>query len=449
MNSQTTVARRAVKPQPGPQEAFCATKADIAFYGGAAGSGKSWAACFELLRYTNTPGFTGIVFRRESTSIRGGGGIWDEACKMYPAVGGVPREHILEFRFPSGARVEFRHLQHENDVHAHQSKQYALIVFEEITEFTARQFWYMVSRNRSTCGVRPYIRATCNPDPDSFVRKLIDWWIGDNGLPIPERSGVLRWFVRQGDEIVWADSKEELVVKYGDVEPLSFTFVAAKLSDNKALLEIDQQYRSRLMALPLVDRERLLGGNWNIRPSAGLYFQKSYFKIVDVAPANVVKRVRAWDIAATEPSVSNPDPDWTVGVKISRDSNGVFYIEHVERFRANPGEVERRIINTASSDSCTVGLWQDPGSAGKNHAAYLVRALSGHTVEVRSASSDKISNASPVSSQAEHGNIVLVRGPWNDVFLSVLEPFPDGAHDDDVDALSLGFLLTQNNFVFV
>ena len=84
--------------------------------------------------------------------------------------------------------------------------------FDELTHFSAHQFFYMVSRNRSTCGVRPYIRATCNPDADSWVAEFLAWWIDqETGLPIPERAGVLRYYIRVSGKIVWADRPEELM----------------------------------------------------------------------------------------------------------------------------------------------------------------------------------------------------------------------------------------------
>jgi hypothetical protein len=71
-----------------------------------------------------------------------------------------------------------------------QGAQIPLICFDELTHFRAHQFFYMVSRNRSTCGVRPYIRATCNPDADSWVANFLAWWIDpETGFPIPERAG--------------------------------------------------------------------------------------------------------------------------------------------------------------------------------------------------------------------------------------------------------------------
>ena len=78
-----------------------------------------------------------------------------------------------------------------------QGAQITLICFDELTHFSAHQFFYMVSRNRSTCGVRPYIRATCNPDADSWVADLLAWWIDqETGLPIRERAGVVRYYIR-------------------------------------------------------------------------------------------------------------------------------------------------------------------------------------------------------------------------------------------------------------
>src|SRR5690606_25652328 len=95
----------------------------------------------------------------------------------------------LSWHFPSGALIKFSHLEHEQDIYNHQGGQYCLIIFDELTHFTRKQFIYLLSRNRSTCGVRPYVRATCNPDPESFVAELIEWWIdGEEKLPNGEKN---------------------------------------------------------------------------------------------------------------------------------------------------------------------------------------------------------------------------------------------------------------------
>src|SRR5438067_9428389 len=138
------------------------------------------------------------------------GGLWDESQNFYPRLGGTPHLRAQEWRWPRGGKIKFSHLQLRTTVHDWQGAQITLICFDELTHFTAHQFFYMVSRNRSTCGVRPYIRATCNPDADSWVAEFLAWWIDpETGLPIPERAGMLRYYVRIAGRIAWAERPEE------------------------------------------------------------------------------------------------------------------------------------------------------------------------------------------------------------------------------------------------
>jgi predicted phage terminase large subunit-like protein len=375
------------------------------------------------------------------------GGAWDTAQDLYLAMGAHLRQApALEAVFGSGAKVGFHHLQYEDTVHDWQSAQIALMLFDELTQFTRRQFFYMLSRNRSTCGVRPYVRAACNPDPDSWVREFIRWWIDDDtGLPIIERAGVLRWFARINDVLDWADSREELVSRFGpDTDPLSVTFIPASVYDNKALLAKDPGYLAKLKALPRWEREQLLGGNWNARAAAGMIFARSDFEIVDALP-EITQSIRYWDRAATEQSESSPDPDWTAGVKISRGFDGLFYIEGVERFRERPLGVKTKIHNTASQDGtrAAIGIEQDPGQAGVAEAEDLVRSLAGYDVHAYPARQDKVTRWKPLSAQVQAGNVKLLRGPWNDPFIDELVALTDNpkdyGHDDQADAAAGGF----------
>ena len=196
-----------IRPQPGAQERFLACPADIAIYGGAAGGGKSFGLLLEPLRHIANKEFGGVIFRRTSPQITNEGALWDEAGKLYPLVGGDARVGSLEYHFPTKACISFRHLQQESTIYDWQGAQVPFIGFDELTHFTRGQFFYLLSRNRSTCGVKPYIRATCNPDADSWVAEFIAWWIDpETGLPIPERAGVVRYLIRVNDTIVWGES---------------------------------------------------------------------------------------------------------------------------------------------------------------------------------------------------------------------------------------------------
>src|ERR1700720_412945 len=199
--------------QPGPQTDFLRSPADICIYGGAAGGGKTGGLILEALRHVRRgANFTAGFFRRPTPQITNPGALWDETLNFYPRLGGTPHLGAREWRWSRGGKIKFSHLQFETTVYDWQGAQIALICFDELTHFTAHQFFYMVSRNRSTCGVRPYIRATCNPDAESWVADFLAWWIDpESGLPIPERAGVLRYYIRVAEKLVWADKPEELM----------------------------------------------------------------------------------------------------------------------------------------------------------------------------------------------------------------------------------------------
>lgn len=444
-----TSPSRVIRPQPGPQEAFLGSSSDIAIYGGAAGGGKTFGLLLEPVRHSANPGFGGVIFRRTTVQVRNEGGLWDESEALYPLLGAEPIQHTLDWKFPSGANIGFAHLEHDKTVLNYQGAQIPFIGFDELTHFSQKQFWYMVSRNRSMCGVRPYIRATCNPDADSWVAKFIAWWIDeDTGYAIPARSGVVRWMVRVGEGIVWADSPEELahhtmIDETGTevpIPPKSVTFIAAKLTDNKALMAADPSYQANLLALPRVERERLLGGNWKIRAAAGLLFKRAWCPVVDVAPSDL-KIVRGWDLAGT-PKTDDNDPDWTAGTKIgvSRATGRYIVLDHV-RERDTPHKIEALIANTASQDGrgVEISLPQDPGQAGKAQVQTLIKMLSGYTARATPETGDKQTRFGPFSAQCEAGNVDVLRGPWNEEWFMQLEAFPEAAHDDDADSTSRAF----------
>jgi len=431
-----------IEPQAGPQTAFLSTPADIAIYGGAAGGGKSFGLLLDPLRHYENSKFGAVIFRRNSTQVRNQGGLWDESMGIYSHLGGHPREAALEWTFPSLCRVKFAHLEHEKSVLDWHGAQIPMIGFDELTHFTEYQFFYMMSRNRSTSGVPGYIRATCNPDVDSFVRNLIDWWIDKEGYPIPERSGVIRWFIRREDTIIWGSSRQELIDRYGDDElPKSFTFIPSTVYDNKILMEKDPAYLANLKALSRVERLRLLGGNWNVRATAGMMFQREWFTVVDAIPSGWISAIRFWDRAATKPHEGNKDPDWTRGLKLLRYPDNTFLVADLKSIRDTPGQVEKLIKAVASHDGqvCKIKSQQDPGSAGVAEAEHFIRMLAGYNVHVETMPKDKVTRAKPVSAQCEARNIRVLRADWNDEFFGETENFPEGKHDDIVDVLSGAF----------
>lgn len=435
-----------LRPQDGAQTAFLASPADIVFYGGAAGGGKTWALIAEPLRHIGRKGFTAVIFRRNATQIFNPGGLWDEAAKIYPIFGGTPRLQRSEWIFPSGAYIRFAHLAEEMTVLSWQGSQNCLICYDELTHFSEAQFVYMLSRNRSTCGVRPYIRATCNPDADSWVKRYIDWWIdAETGYPIKERSGEIRYMARIDNDIKFADSADELTAQYGaECMPKSITFIPATLQDNKILMDANPDYLANLKGLSKVERERLLYGNWKIQPTAGNNFRREWVKVIgpDELPKKL-RLVRGWDLAGTPVTPESSDPDYTASVLMGRDdTTGTVYVIDGFSMRDTPGKVEDAIINIASQDgiATTVSLPQDPGQAGKAQAQALSKKLMRYHVVTSPESGDKEVRFRPFSAACEHGNVVFVRGNWNAEFFDYLEKFKtDNVHDDHADAMSRAY----------
>ena len=287
-----TVTESYIEPQPGYQQIALSSKADIVIGGAAAFVGKTFALLLDPLRHVHIPNFGGVIFRRTSVQIRNEGGLWDTSVKLYPVLRGEARESSLDWKFPSGAKLSFRHLEYEKNKYDWQGAQIPFLGFDELTHFTESMFFYLLSRNRSNCGVKPYVRATCNPDPESWVYKLIEWWIDkDTGYPILERRGVLRYFIKYGSDYIWGDTYEEVYDKAEHIiEPMikqsglkardfikSITFVSGSIYDNKKGLAYDPSYPGNLLSQDEDTRKQLLEGIWKISNTPNDIYEHSSF----------------------------------------------------------------------------------------------------------------------------------------------------------------------------
>lgn len=182
-------------------------------------------------------------------------------------------------------------------------------------------------------------------------------------------------------------------------------------------------------------------------PPEGNIFRPDRLGIIDAVPAGT-RFVRAWDLAATTAGPGR-DPDWTAGAKIGITPDGRWIIADMARLRGGPEEVEAAMINTAKRDggSVRIKIPQDPGQAGKAQAAYLIKQLAGFAVSAKPVTGDKITRAEPLAAQINVGNVLMLRAMWNDALIDEMRVFPNGTHDDQIDALADGFAsLHVNSF---
>ena len=279
-----TDQREQIKPQPGFQESFLSSPADVVIGGGAAGAGKSFALLMESLRHSGNARFKAVIFRRTIPQIKNEGGLWDTSKELFLGLrdssgrSAKPTEQPPKWRFPSGATLLFSHLEHENSKLAWDGAQVAMLGFDELIHFTSSQFFYLIGRNRSASGVKPYIRATTNPQTSGWVKRLISWWIYPDdyelfelrGMPIPDRAGLLRYFFRHNEVMYWGDSVQDVLDSLPDdilaiCKPAfvkSLTFIPGTLDDNKALTDTDPGYEGNLFAQDKKHGRRLRVGCW-------------------------------------------------------------------------------------------------------------------------------------------------------------------------------------------
>lgn len=431
-----------------------------------------------FLLYLDDPHFVGFVIRKNATDLKGAGSSFDEATAMFSNYD--PNIKItkqpMQMTFSSGAKLYFTGLDGDAGMKALQGKQISAIMADEATHFTEEEIVWAESRLRTMANMIPNIWLTCNPDSSSVIFEWIkDFYLYPKGTvingelvegrAIPERDGVVRYYLKVGNTTEWGNSKEELITKFGHrfpknketgettASPKSFTFISATCLDNPPLLEANPDYVSTLAALPRITRERLLHGNWLAREEGSGYFKRSWTPInksIDIFNGDeVVRRVRAWDLASTLPSEAYPDPDYTVGVLIARTRSGYYVVEDMVRGRWRAGELESMLVEQTRKDiemygyNCVGYLPVEPASAGKIMKHHMSRVFAQERVPIKffkvGSGKSKLDRFLPFASVAENGLVKIKEDDWNEEFLTELELFTgtrSKIHDDIVDATS-------------
>lgn len=437
------------QPNPGPQAEFFDSDCHEVLYGGEAGGGKSAALTALPLKWAHIEGFSAITIRREYKQTKQLRKYSRQLYrKVYPGLEPVKSEGYT-WHFPSGAEASYGHCEHEDDHQKYDGEEIHLLCLDELTHFTRTQYLALSARVRTSDPRCPtFIRCTTNPGGPGHEWVFARWgaWLD----PKFEAPGLEPRLDPDGERLppakpgeVWhiCTLEDGSETYHRDAVPgsLSRTFIPAGTRDNPYITD---SYRLQLNQLDAVRRAQLRDGNWLIKPAAGLYFKRQWVEFVDrdKLPAGI-RWVRNWDLAATAPKKGESEPDWTVGILIGMLSTDV-YIGDVIRVQDNPGAIERLVTATAELDgrSVPIGLPQDPGQAGKSQVDQYIKALAGFTVLAEPETGDKLTRFGPFSTQAEHGNVKIVRGPWNAAYISELEAFPSkGVKDDQVDGTSGGY----------
>lgn len=405
-----------------------------------------------ILKYKDDPNFRAVFIRETSTQLSQAGGLYQEAQAMWAKWFGAKfKSHPqMTATFPSGAQVQFKVCGADRDISNYDGGQFSLVVFDEAQNHTDTQLRYLESRIRSKAKGPHQLIATCNPRRDSHLMPFVSAYLDqETGIPIPDMSGKERYYGTYAGTLVIADTKEELEVLYPGIKPQTYTFISATIKDNPIMKVLNPGYVARLENLKRVERERLLLGSWFAKEASSGYFKREWVTMVDHAPTDVVARIRGMDMASTLASESNPNPDWTASVMISRSKGGRYTVEHVERYRSLPDGVLKRIATTSKKDYeiyaqlVPVVIPKDPGAGGAVAHSFFTRHLTENNVivrtEVQSGHSGKLQRFLPFAALAEAGLVDVVRSvEWNEMYFNELEDFNNtrSVKDDMLDSTS-------------
>ena len=403
-----------------------------------------------MLKYANDPNFRGLFIRQTSTQLSQAGGLFQEAQAMWAQFGAKFKTHPqMTATFGSGASIQFKVCGADRDISNYDGGQYSLVVFDEAQHHTETQIKYLESRIRSKAKGPHRLIATCNPKRESYLYQFVQPYLDmQTGIPLPEMFAVERYYASfEGNTVIGA-SREELTEKYGDsIRSQSYTFISATVQDNPVMKKINPGYVDRLENLKRSERDRLLLGSWHVQDTNDGFWKPEWVEIIHNYPTDIISEVRSWDLAASVPTESYRDPDWTCGVKMAKNKSGTYYILDAYRFRKLTDGVLKEIATTAFSDGhhCKVTIPRDGGAGGKVANTYFTRVLAEQGIAtssvVMSGHSGKVQRFLPFSSYCESGGVKMLSGPWNEWFIDELSSFTGGrqGHDDGVDAAADAF----------
>nr|DAJ43969.1 MAG TPA: Terminase like protein [Caudoviricetes sp.] len=276
--------------QLGGQEDMLAIDADIKICGGSRGGSKSFTSLMEVLKDIKNPHFKAVILRNEKPDVEN---LETDSRRLFSQFGKYNKsKNDMTWNFDNGGSLSFSYYagDFEKDFKIRfQGKQYSYICIDEGTQCPYKKFKYLLTNNRNGSGIRNRFWITCNPDPESWVRKFIDWWVDEDGYIDPQKNGVIRYCFMEGDSpnsIYWGDTREEVYEqckdkidaawdekyeKFGltkaEMFVKSVTFVRADVSDNIELVSTDPSYLANLAQQDEEQVMRDLKANWNFKAS--------------------------------------------------------------------------------------------------------------------------------------------------------------------------------------
>lgn len=292
------------------------------------------------------------------------------------------------------------------------------------------------------------IRSRSDAESATKRDRLKDWWNDDFFTRLEEPGGAVivmctrwhfddlaGWLLAGEDAHEWTHLRLPALAEEND--PLGRT-------PGEALWE-EKMGRDKLLKMQAANPYGFasLYQQTPIPRGAGL-FDAAHIQVVEHAP-ECVRVVRFYDLAIT----AKARADYSVGLKLGLTHDERFVILDVWREQRELPDVHRAIVQNAQVDGTRVPIRIEGEKGGLIQLQFLLRdpALRGFSMDAKPPIGDKYTRAAPVASRVNAGRFMMVRGRWNRALLDELALFPNGQHDDQVDALSGAFDMLVNGQV--
>lgn len=275
---------------------FLLYPAEEILYGGGAGGGKSDALLMSALQYVGTEyaveqddgttfnNYNALILRRSYQDLAKPNAIMDRCRQwLYPFVetGEVRWDRTTRtYTFPSGATLSFGYLAHDNDLDQYQGSELQFVGFDELTQFTKRQYTYLHSRLRRLKGSRVPIRMRGASNPGN-----------------------------RGHE--W--------VKEMFVAPDSPCAFIPSLFEDNIYLDI-KEYSEQLELLDEIDKQHLKLGDWDAELTDGLLINREQLKDRIISPDDYKDWVPVFNAIGVDKAATGDD-EFALA-SLTRFSNG-------------------------------------------------------------------------------------------------------------------------------
>lgn len=381
--------------QPSEKQALFLTsdKKEILF-GGSAGGGKTTASLLAALQYVKFKDYHALIIRKSYSDLAQANGALFQMREMlikYSDVKYDMQAHM--FKFPSGSSISFGYLSSPIDKFRYQGSAYNTIIFDELTQHREEDYLYLFSRLRKSIKSKLPIRMLSTANPGGIGHQ----WV-----------------------------KERFVDEHKDA---TREFIPSTLKDNPYLDQ--KEYENSLEKLPLVEKLRLLDGNWDVTEE-GMFKRENFIteRLDDPTKFIGCQKIRTYDLGF--------GGDYSASALICF-RGGKFYVLDMVLHKGSINDFEAIMQKICLKDGKSIPIYiEQSGGPGKGVYDLLARMLVGHSVFPYKPIESKTVRAQYLSSIIQNKNMIFNIAPWNKIVFEQLEAFPSTKHDDAVDCLSLG-----------